>query len=535
MSSLNKQSSSTRPTAIDLPLEMIRELFKYLHPKDLAACSLVNKCWHSVYAAFKVQTLATINARHRFPNKWRYTDHQIEEKAECCSELFGRLIDQPLVSNLRYLALFVFWDPFDLNKLNRFDQLVRLEINNPRSFGRKPLSLNLPRLEFLAIFDLDNRFPLSVDCPQLSVLLYGGEPENVNLLEVKHPETIRKLETNMFGPKLTRFKNVECLISGQWKVLDRSTLVSLSKLNELHFHLKEYGSWSFLEAKGRLQVFLNDVYLFRASGFKFRFAGLQLTREKLEEVNFNVQIQDNVGTANRNFKFYLANYRLIEPDEEVKFTNYVNYTILMIGVHAEMAAKFPSCFWQKFSGVERVFGSSVGTWPETNASHFLWFLKSLSSLRSLQLYSCSELTQEFYDHLPASAQRLEELEIRTFDELHFKFDFLSKLPRLTCLKIEFAKLSLESMSSIVSSVGRPVDVDLHLSFNGDGHCLIDKKRNKMVWQHDVRRNGKSVEEAKDQNPEVFLKFYKRFKVEEKAAERYNFRKRKREGRREMKK
>ena len=52
----------------------------------------------------------------------------------------------------------------------------------------------------------------SIDCPELNVLVYR-ETTNASLLKVKHPETIRKLETSMFGPKLAPFKNVECLVT----------------------------------------------------------------------------------------------------------------------------------------------------------------------------------------------------------------------------------------------------------------------------------------------------------------------------------
>ena len=40
-------------------------------------------------------------------------------------------------------------------------------------------------------------------------MLVYGEGQDEILLNVKHPETVRKLDTNIFGLKLARFKSVE--------------------------------------------------------------------------------------------------------------------------------------------------------------------------------------------------------------------------------------------------------------------------------------------------------------------------------------
>ena len=218
---------------------MINELFKYLHPKDLVACSLVNKRWHLVYSKFKLTSMVAVFSPDSSPSNWYGTDIKIEDKEMCHPDFFCNIAEQPIVSNLRYLALFaIFSLRMNLNKLNQFSQLLHLEFDSyGRWLNREKLHLNLPQLKVLAFHRNNENCPVSVDCPKLELLLYRGEPANSNLLEVKHPETIRKLETDMLGEKLTPFMNVECLVTRRLQVISRTTLLSLPKLNELHLKL----------------------------------------------------------------------------------------------------------------------------------------------------------------------------------------------------------------------------------------------------------------------------------------------------------
>ena len=100
-------SSLTKSTAIDdLPAEMVCELFKHLHPRDLAACSLVNKRWHSIYAGFKVQRLVAFDAIGRDLDKWCYSDRLVSE-AElllCDLEKIYCLANKPLLSPFVQMA-----------------------------------------------------------------------------------------------------------------------------------------------------------------------------------------------------------------------------------------------------------------------------------------------------------------------------------------------------------------------------------------------------------------------------------------------
>ena len=159
-------------------------------------------------------------------------------------------------------------------------------------------------------------------------MLVYNEHENARLLEVKHPETIRKLETNMFGPKLARFKNIESLLTQKLEVISEATLLSLPRLKELHYSapISELWRWNSSRAgrlarvKGALRNFLDDVKLLKGSDFKFTFAGFQLTKVMLDQIDFGVKVIVSFPRGIRsecevvsNEYVYTRNYHLIEP------------------------------------------------------------------------------------------------------------------------------------------------------------------------------------------------------------------------------
>ena len=75
----------------------------------------------------------------------------IKENEVCSLKVFNRLTEQPLLSNLKHLALFRGDSSFefDSKKLNKFGQLVHLDLDDA-FLGKKKANLNLPELKFLA-------------------------------------------------------------------------------------------------------------------------------------------------------------------------------------------------------------------------------------------------------------------------------------------------------------------------------------------------------------------------------------------------
>ena len=481
-------------------MEMISELFKHLQLKDLAACSLVNKHWHSIYAAFKVHSLVAFDDRYFFDfRKWYDSNQTIREEELCPPWMFVRLVEKPLLSNLRHLILASPFE-FDLNKLNRFSELVHLEIKMDGVGGE--INLNLSKLKVLALHGFNNDCALSIDSPLLITLLYKGR--EANQLEVKQPETIRKLDTNMVGPKLDPFKSVECLVTREFGAISKATLLLLPSLKELHYNEdielffaeeSHNGPGAVDRLKQTMNEFLDEAKNLRGSDFHFTLAGFQLHKVNADQIDFGVDVNDEDGVKEVSNEYvYMTNYHLIEPGA-LHFVRSVNYTDLMSNVSGE----FPRCFSQKFTGIKSVKATEV-----PDADHLLWFLKSLRSLKELELEE-TELSQEFYDLLPASAPSLISLTLEDGyceDGLQMNFNFISKLSRLLVLEIE-SVLFFESLPSLVRSVGKLQEVSFGVQLRKE---LFSVTKTGLKWT--IKKAD--VLQFKTRDPDRIVDFFQLF-------------------------
>ena len=457
----------------DLPPEMICKLFKLLNAKDLVICSMVNKFWRSIYSNFKLDGLfvTTGNLNREFADnlgKWSYLDQPIEDQELCEFKVFRHLIDRPLLSNLKRLYLAGKWSDLKGDKLNGLltgsNQLLQLELRISFSYHRGELHLKLPKLKVLAFHWINQYCSLSVDCPELNVLLYQ-EYAGANLLTVKHPETIRKLETNMFGTKLARF-NVEYLINRDFTdlnlpTINRSTLVSLPKLKKLDHNerlscLPQNMRSSPDLLKSRLREFLNDAKELKGKDFQFRFAGFQVTKAMLDQIDFKPR------QFYHDECVYLKNYGHIDPDAVLNFLRRVDYIHLMNSVIGEL----PTCFFKKFPAIREVQIADKIEDP----NHFLYFLKSLRLLRRLNLYN-SQLDQKYYDQLPTSARSLSTFFWKGEKKQQLlNFGFIAQFPFLVHLSIK-GNLCIESVASLVGSLGKLNGCDFHFDFHGNSNFV----------------------------------------------------------------
>ena len=492
---------------------MIRELFEYLHLKDLVACSLVNKRWYSIYAAFKLHSLAITDHPYCYSNclnfdrtKWYHSNRPFRKAERWEPAMFGRLVEKPLLSNLRQLALCDYsFRGFDLNELNRFEKLVHLEITTSWYSKKRTVQLNLPKLEVLA-FHWNKHCLLFFDCPKLSTLLYNVCGEDANLL-VKHPETIRKLQTNLVGSNLAKFKNVECLVTRKLEVISKATLLSLPRLRELNF-IEDienvFGGDTVDQVKRTLSEFLDEVKKLRNSDFRFTFAGFQLTNVKLKQIDFDVQ-PGKLLTLNECV--YMKNYHLIEPGA-IDFVQTVDYGSLL----SNATGGLPHCFSQKFTDIRWVKAGDV----IEDSDQLLWFLKSFGSLEILELET-ARLSQEFCDRLPASARSLLELLLHGDPEnvLQLNFEFIGGFAFLSRLEI-LSPISLQSSTSLANSLSGkgPISVKYEidpqicmvspipfLSFGITNRVKINKERCSKFWNI-------SVAGRRPSNPKEIVNFFK---------------------------
>ena len=478
-------SPPTKPTTCidDLPPEMIRAVFEHLHPKDLAACSMVNRRWHAIYANFKLHRLVVIDFDPvREVRKWYNSNQPILEAERCDPAMALRLAEQPLLSDFKHLVLCGSFE-YDLNMLNRFQQLVHLEIGIDL-VGK--VHLKLPRLRVLAFHRENMNCALSIGCPELSTLSYYAR--YTDLLDVKQPETIKSLETNLVDPEcLDQFESVECLVTNQFRAINQATLLSLPKLRELRyirdidglvllFH-NEVGTID--RVKRTVGEFMDEAKKLRGNDFRFTFSGFQLTNVNVDLIDFGVHVDINDSEWVCNEYVYLKNYHLIEPGA-LSFVLRIDYTSLL----RNAAGEFPSCFSQKFTGIVEVQVHGA----VADADHLLWFLKSLKFLRVLGFTGDAKLSQEFYNRLPAAARSLVSLRLEgSPKELHLNFDFILEFPRMPNLVIQ-PPLSLKSFVSLIRSSAKLVNPSFQVLPKEYARLWIQRKKGSTVWKiTDFRR------------------------------------------------
>ena len=487
-------------TINDLPAEMVCEVFRHLHPSDLAACSMVNKRWYWIYAGFKVDRLVVSDSFYFISRQWAFSEMETEGKQLCSPKAFSFLVDQsgPLISNLKSLALFENeTDSFDksefkidLNKLNsgHFNQLEYLEINN--YLDLEELNLKFSKLKVLVLSRFNDICHISIDCPHLSVFLYAGETVEENLLDMKHPETVRKLVTSLAGPKLAQFKNVESLRTAILRAFRKETFLLLPKLTEFHYFLGFENSFDQLDnrigsldwIKRALKEFMKDVRGLRGLNFKFRFWAFQMTSEKLDQIDFGMQVRGGTEKVCDEY-ILLKNYRLIDWPDSIGCL-YYNY-LMSVG------EEIPNSFFKKFAKINIVIAVGV----VRDEEHFLWFLKSLKCLKRLRLKNV-KLSQEFYDQLPLFGHSLVLLSIKSSD-LHLSFDFISKLsllPKLT-------KLDLEG----VFSFDWLISLAKNFSNFSEGFNICFDLLKKIILICKIR--GPTLYKLCDDNHKVFYKTY----------------------------
>lgn len=528
MTSSPAKPSTESATINDLPAEMIAELFKHLSPKDLIACSTVSKRWYSIHGDIRLECLAVTpkKAKNPYSDKWSHSGREIVRKEMCHPNLFICLANRPLLTNLKCLAIFLPSDfpakpfEFDLDELNKFTQLVQLEISMGHSKKEK-VNLCLPKLNVLAVrsnyADSNHHiWSLSVDCPALSVLVYK-KPRGDYRLDVKHPETIRKLETNLVGENLAQFQGVECLVTQKLEAISLDTLLTLPNLKELHFNQSiimflffEYSNHvgSVDRLKATLSEFLDVLQVLKGSDFRFTFAGFRLTKSTLELMDFGVEEHE---TYERVFSehLYMKNRQLIDPDVNLDFVLSFNYSRLMHVAGGEI----PSWFFQRFANIQGIEASR----PVRDLDHFGWFLSSSRTLH-LQL-DRAWLDQDFYDQLPTLTPLLTSLELveTAANELQLNFDFVEKLPHLSTIEFR-QRASLESVTSLVGVFSKSDLISIAFKWSRN-RVHIYKSRSSKLYElkkytdqdgelYQVHMNPKQEPDLKTDSSDEILNYLK---------------------------
>lgn len=383
------QPTTSQPTTTidDLPIEMICEIFQHLPLSCLLNCKRVNRRWYSIVDAFKVRRLTV------------YDDEEFEGPADPCHpDLFAHLAHSVLLSGLMYLRLEHQPDVY-LGKLNSFRQLKELVIGFDLSDIRQ-LNLDLPNLRRLKVHYTNGHCRISLDCANLQELYYL-EHEDVDLLDIRHPETVRTLQSTFHGAKLARFKAIEFYevfcYDNSYRLFEESTALDLASLRTVAFngnlrrllqenHFTRPGDeWTLL--RSILSTFDKRRQESRRSDLVVYFAGVRLTSETIAYLAVD---EDELAD-----EFLMKNYAHLQ--KELPFVTEISYSRLM-----SLTDELPADYFERFCGIERICVRG----PVKDAEHFTWFLKKLNEknpiFEELDLQDPG-LPQSFYDQLSSFA------------------------------------------------------------------------------------------------------------------------------------
>ena len=465
-------------TIEDLPPEMIGELFKNLPLKDLIACSLVNKRWHSIFNDFKVHDLAVQDMVLVGINKWTFPCSPFLDHELCDLNLFNRFARRPQLSNLNRLALLCD-GPVSTNQLIQFSRLQHLEIHTPGP------TLNHPNLEVLVIHKR-NSDPLTINSPKLRVLAYEEEQD---LIRVVHPATIKKLDTDMLAPKLKQFLNVECLVTWDMNAINKATLQSLPSLKKLHFDLDIQDAFSLFSTNqtgsslARMKRKLNKVLesAQRRAGFEFQFAGFDATEIMANRIEFDVQRVQGQDETVFNESVYLRNFDRIQPNV-LTFVRNLNYNLMMRNAAEDQAGHLPAGFFEKFAGLDLVDAGGV----IQNEQHFRWFLESARPLVTLYLNG-SQLGVDFFGDLAKLHPSLQELHMDALDQAARPVDltFLKGLQELKTLQIR-GVMSTEHVRMFIDLLDDLVSTQVYFEIECENKSVFaEKVRHTREWRLSV--------------------------------------------------
>ena len=211
----------------------------------------------------------------------------------------------------------------------------------------------------------------------------------------------------------------------------------------------------------------------------------------------------------------MKNCRLIEPSA-LDFIQTLDYSRLM----ANVPAAIPSCFFEKFTGIQWVKASAI---PDPD--HLLWFLKSLSSLTRLHLvYSelnllrsngshlPDSLTQRAFqnlcDCLPAHARSLVQLELNAngYKELKLSLDFIDEFPCLSCFTARPQDLPLKSIATVIGWLGKLAEGSFQFDYK-EKSFFIEKLRELREFKVFSVYEGKQLVLSESENPEEIVDFF----------------------------
>ena len=196
---------------------------------------------------------------------------------------------------------------------------------------------------------------------------------------------------------------------------------------------------------------------------------------------------------------YTKNYHLFDG---LDFRGSIDYNRLL----ENFSGQLPSCFFRKFTSISELRAKG----PVVDADHLLWFLKSLGSVRRLNL-DYTGLGQAFFDQLPTSAPLLTNLEVwEHYAKPEVDFNFIAKFSYLRNFDFSQKNLSIKSLMLLVRlNFGKSASGTF--KFGSDYHCAIGKNISPTKWCtfRNLDWNSRTEREDPEQVVKWLRKIWKR--------------------------
>lgn len=422
----------------DLPLEMLCEVLKQLCLADLIRCKRVCKDWNSLVSTGIKLSRLVVDRKRNERIRWHYDNRPVIALELCEPNLFLAKRNQPILLSLKSLKIYCEIDEFNQNDLNRFTNLLNLEITQDQA---SDLSLSLPKLEFLCL-ELCNHydFEIAIDCPSLRTLRCEDD-EFLYLMKMKHPESVVELKTKHSESNLAQFTNLQRLITNDHEHFE-GILQELPGLREIRFDgeieslISEFESTDLTgQLKELLRGFLSVKRSLKRKHLEVYFGGLHVTDESIERIDLNER-PDEPEISNEHF--YMKNYEHLQ--ERIGFVNEVNYTRLM-----SLVDEVPADYLHKFPGIYSVTVDGA----IRNEDHLLGFLRRLDDFDYLRLKNVSNLSQAFAERLPEACANLWNFELSDSLDLELDYSFVRRFQKLAFITLQ-QELSLRSAKSIIN-------------------------------------------------------------------------------------
>ena len=315
-----------------------------------------------------------------------------------------------LDQNLRRLHLNI--TDLTYYKMQMFNSLVQLDQLEIECYYFHNCTLTLPNLRIFKFRPQCEFQKLKMKTPKLEAL----DCDDLTIIEIRQPETIKHLKTELYHSSLEEFKNLEVLDCGEIRNVNKEILSILSKLKVLCVYEIDAKKLEIEESRNlisKMSFIMKQKLVLRRTELKVYLQGVRLTDGNNLDV-FKLDLD--------NTKFQLENYANLY--NSLHFIDCVNYSDL-----TALTEQIPDDYFNKLFQVR---GVEITT--KVNRDHFIWFASKLNFLDSLMFKNAS-LDQSTIDHLLDFCD-LVCLAVNEDQPLNLNFDCILKCKRLTLFKTD---------------------------------------------------------------------------------------------------